>query len=120
LDEPHSVYVLLLAADKWYVGETNDVEQRLEQHRSDRGAKWTKKYYPLDVYKVQEVVYTERLFIEFVETIRMMYEKGIDNVRGAAFCQLDYTPVEKIAIAKLIAYCMHKSEGEILMKNNLI
>ena len=47
------VYILRCKDDSLYCGITPDVEKRLEQHRSGKGAKYTRGRGPL------EVVYTE-------------------------------------------------------------
>lgn len=48
------VYILECSDRSLYTGITNDLERRLEEHRSGRGAKYTKHRSPLTVR------YTER------------------------------------------------------------
>ena len=38
------VYVLKLKEDKYYVGESSDIERRIWAHKNDNGSAWTKKY----------------------------------------------------------------------------
>ena len=38
------VYVLLLEGDKYYVGESIDVNNRIKSHRRGNGYAWTKKH----------------------------------------------------------------------------
>lgn len=118
--QPHFVYVLELSGNKWYVGETTDLDERVAQHREGDGAVWTKRFNTVRLNKSETVDYEHRHFIEFVETIRQMNARGIDNVRGGPFCRLRYTAAEKIAIARLVAYCMQRSEAEVLIQNGLV
>ena len=50
-----SVYILRCGDDTLYCGITPDLEKRLEQHRSGKGAKYTRGRGPL------ELVYSEAL-----------------------------------------------------------
>lgn len=46
------VYVLKLEDDCYYVGITMNLNQRLAQHWTDLGAKWTKLHKPVEVFRV--------------------------------------------------------------------
>ena len=39
-----NVYVLKLENDKYYVGESTNVEKRIWAHKNDNGSAWTKKH----------------------------------------------------------------------------
>ena len=101
-----TVYVLELQGGKYYVGQTENLEKRLDQHAEACGSVWTKKYPPIEVY-APHVSYQER-FWELSETLEAMEEFGIDNVRGSMFTQCRaLTEDEKIHAAQL--YCeMHE------------
>ena len=43
---PHFVYMLRCAGDRIYTGYAVDVEARFEQHKSGKGAKFTKAFPP--------------------------------------------------------------------------
>ena len=43
---PHFVYMLRCAGDRIYTGYAVDVETRFEQHKSGKGAKFTKAFPP--------------------------------------------------------------------------
>ena len=43
---PHFVYMLRCAGDRIYTGYAIDVEARFEQHKSGKGAKFTKAFPP--------------------------------------------------------------------------
>lgn len=81
-----SVYVLALEGNKFYVGRTNDVAVRLEQHRMGRGSAWTTKYRFKDVV---EIIPNCDNFDEDKITRKYMSRYGIDNVRGGAYCQIE-------------------------------
>lgn len=55
MDKKWSVYILRCGDDTLYCGITPDVQKRLEQHRSGKGAKYTRGRGPL------ELVYCEEL-----------------------------------------------------------
>ena len=46
-------YILLCANNEYYVGSTSDIEQRLHDHQTGRGADFTKGHLPV------KLVYTE-------------------------------------------------------------
>ncbi len=56
---PRSYFVYILASPSrtLYVGVTNDLRRRLEQHRSGKGSKFTAKY------KVTKLVYVEQIHV---------------------------------------------------------
>lgn len=53
MDKKWFVYILLCRGETLYCGITDDVQRRLEAHRSGKGAKYTRGRGPL------ELVYTE-------------------------------------------------------------
>ncbi len=54
MDKKWFVYILLCRGQTLYCGITDDVQRRLEMHRSGKGAKYTRGRGPL------ELVYTEQ------------------------------------------------------------
>jgi len=54
VDKKWFVYILLCRGQTLYCGITDDVQRRLEMHRSGKGAKYTRGRGPL------ELVYTEQ------------------------------------------------------------
>lgn len=79
------IYVLKLQEGKFYIGKTNNPVFRLENHFSNNGSFWTKKYSPISVLEIIENcdVYDEDKY-----TIKYMDKYGIDNVRGGSFCEI--------------------------------
>jgi len=77
------IYAILLEHDKYYVGQTNHPELRLEQHHEGCGSCWTMKYKPVQVLFVK---LSEGPFDENNTTKTLMIKHGIDNVRGGSYC----------------------------------
>jgi len=48
------LYILRCADGSYYTGSTVDLETRLEEHRSGRGANYTKKRLPVELLYVEE------------------------------------------------------------------
>lgn len=83
-----SIYILALENDKYYVGKSNNIEKRMKQHFTGRGAKWTKLYKPLIIIDIihncddsDEDRYTKLCMIKF----------GVENVRGGSYCSINLT-----------------------------
>jgi hypothetical protein len=79
------VYALKLELDKYYIGKTNTPSHRVEDHISEYGSAWTKKYKP---NKLIELVPDCDSFDEDKYVLKYMQKYGIDNVRGGSFCQV--------------------------------
>lgn len=94
-----TVYVLKLEKGKYYVGKTNHDFQRLEQHRSGRGASWTKKYKPLSIVSVQSGM---KSVDEDMITLQTMKKFGIENVRGGKWYRVKMSKKTVSEIEKLI------------------
>ena len=96
------IYALELQDNKYYVGESSDVERRVWVHENGQGSAWTKKY---EVLKQVELFDDENVdFTELKQTLLMMREYGIDNVRGSLFTSpFPLSHYEKVMAAQL--YC---------------
>jgi len=81
---PGHVYTLLLESGRFYVGWSRAVENRIAQHFSGAGSKWTIQHKPLQVLAC--VAGDTRL--EDVVTISLMCQHGWERVRGGRWCQL--------------------------------
>jgi hypothetical protein len=77
-----AIYCLRLEENKYYVGKTNHIEFRLEDHT---GSEWTKKYKPVSVENIWPNCDD---FDEDKYTKIMMYKHGVDNVRGGSYSQI--------------------------------
>lgn len=90
------VYVLELAGDNYYVGRTNNLDQRLEQHKSGNGSAWTNKH---RFIKLVETHDTDNPFYEDMMVKMLMKKHGINKVRGGTYSQV-VLPNEKIQAIK--------------------
>lgn len=93
------IYVLELEEGKYYVGKTKNSDLRMGQHFDGDGSTWTKKYKPTKVIDVKSCF---TVFDEENTTIAYMKEKGIYNVRGGSYCNVELTDNEVNIINKLI------------------
>lgn len=86
------VYVLELQQGKFYIGKTNNIQSRLQDHDNGLfGSAWTKIYRPK---KLLETI-QDSGFAELTMTLKYMQTYGIDNVRGADYCNVILTKEQK-------------------------
>ena len=79
-----SVYVLELHDGSLYVGRTDNLESRLQQHASGRGSLFTRER---GTYRVLEVRHGVANSEEQSVTREMMQQYGVSNVRGGSYSQ---------------------------------
>jgi len=83
--------VLLLEKDFYYVGITQNIENRIKQHFTydDKAAKWTTYHPPVKIVSIiklpLEVQHEEALIYENALTIDLMKTYGLHKVRGGDF-----------------------------------
>jgi predicted GIY-YIG superfamily endonuclease len=86
-----TVYILLCQGNRYYVGKTDrPLESRIEEHFTNNGSEWTKRYMPI---RVVQVVRNVDGLDEDRYTKIYMRRYGIDRVRGDSYtmCKLpDY------------------------------
>ena len=92
-----NIYILKLENDKWYIGKSDNPEQRFNQHKNNYGSAWTAKYKPIELFKIIENVSP---FLEDAYTKEYMSLYGIDNVRGGSYVRIELTKEQKYAIQK--------------------
>ena len=87
---PH-VYALALTDNKWYIGRSVDVAQRVLAHARGDGAAWTKRYPPLrvDMSRPSTGATDEDALVK-----QYMLQYGIENVRGGAYSAVVLTPMQ--------------------------
>jgi len=83
------VYVWELEEGKYYVGYSENLSGRLEQHTTGEGAVWTKKYKPISILEILR----GNKDVEKAKTLEYMKLKGFDNVRGAGYTRTEYTSI---------------------------
>ena len=90
-----NIYVLRLEGGRYYVGKTDNLERRQQEHLNGTGPAWTKKYKPV---AVEEIIRNASPFDEDRYTKEYMSKYGVDKVRGGAYCQinLDDSQIEAI------------------------
>ena len=81
-----TIYCLELEGGRYYVGMTRkEGFDRLDAHRSGKGAAWTKKHRPVDYERVETKM---KLADEDRLTLELMAKYGVANVRGGKWCQV--------------------------------
>lgn len=96
-DSRYYTYVLQLQNNKFYVGNTDNIYQRLLDHttRSVSSAQFVKMHGP--VHRVLEVSRGSSKEDELYKTLQYMSMFGWENVRGSSYCKLDmHAPPEKL------------------------
>lgn len=80
-----TLYIYKLEQGMWYVGTTKDPDRRDEEHKTNKGSEWTKKY---KVIAEEKKIENASPFDEdrYVEEYMSIY--GIANVRGGIYSQI--------------------------------
>ena len=86
-----TIYVLRLVGGRYYIGKSNNVMNRYQQHLAGNGAGWTRKYKPISLVKTIKNVSS---FEEDKITKEYMSKYGIDRVRGGSYVELDLDDVQ--------------------------
>ena len=95
-----SIYILRLESGKYYIGKTEDVLKRYQQHLSGEGSAWTKKYPPVTLVKTVE----GSPFDEDKITKEYMAKYCIENVRGGSYCQVQLSDAHMTTL-KMEIWC---------------
>lgn len=101
-----NIYLLELEFNKYYIGKatTKIPNIKIKQHFQNNGSAWIKKYKPI---RVINVISNGDILDVDKWTIKYMIEKGIDNVRGGSFCQINLSIENKITIKQIISHIKH-------------
>jgi predicted GIY-YIG superfamily endonuclease len=90
-----NIYILRLEGGKYYVGKSEDVKNRYQQHMNGSGSSWTRKYKPISIEKTIE---NASPFEEDKITKEYMSKYGIDNVRGGSYVEIELSEFHKEAL----------------------
>jgi len=124
------IYVLQLKQNKFYVGKTENPDDRFKSHISGSGSAWTKKYKPI---KTIELVEGDK-YDEDKYVLKYMDKYGVDNVRGGSYSKINLTKVQSASLEHIskatndrcfkcnqsghfASTCSHKRQREFLDKS---
>lgn len=97
---PKYVYVMKCIEDKYYVGQTDNIVRRFDEHKSGRGASWTKLYPAEAIIKLVET--TGMDFVELSVTLETMNKYGVANVRGGPFAHVELSQTDIKSIFNIL------------------
>lgn len=80
------IYILKLEKNKYYIGKTNNIDKRYQQHLNGNGSEWTKLYKPLHIITTIE---SSSEFDEDKYVKIYMSKYGIENVRGGTYVSIE-------------------------------
>jgi len=80
-----TIYILKLRGGKYYVGKSDNVQKRFQQHLEGEGSAWTKKYSPINI---EDTIPNSSPFDEDRYVKEYMAKYGVENVRGGAYTQI--------------------------------
>lgn len=89
------LYVLKCENEKWYIGKSSRLIQRLEDHVNKIGAVWTTKYRPI---KLMEIRTLQGEFHEDLVVKEYMKKYGMENVRGGTYSSIYLYDYQKKSI----------------------
>jgi len=81
-----NIYILRLEGGRYYIGKSDNIAKRFQQHLSGYGSSWTKKYKPV---ALEESINNVSPFQEDSITKQYMSKYGIDKVRGGSYCEVE-------------------------------
>jgi predicted GIY-YIG superfamily endonuclease len=113
------IYVLELEDERYYIGRTSNIIQRMEEHFNMRGSIYTKKYKPI---KIKEIIEEKTHYDERNKTLEYMDLYNWEKVRGYAWCceKLHKKPIlknKKIEIKKIVDYDNPDIRNMYLLEN---
>ena len=89
-------YVLSLSQDKWYVGKSQSLFNRLSNHFTGKGSAWTQLYRPIAIEDILAFDCEEEA------TLYYMNLHGVNNVRGHCWSQVELSESSLTSIHKRI------------------
>ena len=107
---PHTIYVLALHNNKYYVGQSKNVYRTLRYHfnywvdNELLSSEWVKKYTP---YRIEKLVRNCQPHELDYYTVHYMKQYGIDNVRGGTYSRIKLSLADRMIIEREM-----RTEGE--------
>ena len=80
-----NIYVLRLEGGRYYIGKSDNVKNRYQEHLKGHGSAWTRKYKPVSLERSIKNVSS---FEEDKITKEYMSKYGIDKVRGGSYVEI--------------------------------
>jgi len=80
-----NIYVLRLSGGNWYIGKTNDVSMRYQEHVNGDGSAWTSLHTPICL---AHTLCNVSPFEEDKVTKEYMAKYGIEKVRGGSYSNI--------------------------------
>ena len=94
-----TIYILKLENNKYYIGKTDNLEKRIQEHINGTACSWTKKY---KYITVENIILDASIFDEDKYTIEYMDKYGINNVRGGIYVTEILDEFQRYTINKCI------------------
>jgi predicted GIY-YIG superfamily endonuclease len=94
-----SIYVLRLEGGRYYVGKSDNVMKRYEEHLNGKGSAWTTRYPPVTLVKTINSV---SAYEEDKTVKEYMGIYGIDKVRGGSYVTEALTATQQSALQQEI------------------
>ena len=102
----YKVYICT-SSDKWYVGVTKKaLESRMQEHLEGKsGAMWTRIHPPLKISLHKEFPTRREANVEeTAQTLELMRQHGIENVRGGRYVSVHLSGFDMACIEKDMAH----------------
>jgi predicted GIY-YIG superfamily endonuclease len=94
-----SIYILRLTGGRYYVGKSDNVLKRYEEHLNGAGSAWTTRYPPVSLVKT---IRSASPFEEDKTVKEYMAIYGIDMVRGGSYVTEELTVAQRSAVQQEI------------------
>lgn len=94
-----TIYIIQLEFGKYYVGKTEHLEKRLQDHFNGVGCAWTKKYRMLGFVDS----FAGDKYDEDKTTVKYMELFGINNVRGGIYSSVTL-PLDQCLVVQKVIY----------------
>lgn len=94
-----NIYIIKCQHDKYYIGKSKNLENRILQHFQEIGSAWTGLHKPIEVV---DTIKNADNFDEDKYTKIYMAKYGMDNVRGGSYVQISLSPDVKKYLEKEI------------------